>query len=289
MSAVLLGVIAALAWGFYDFLIRFVSRGIGTLQAVLIVLIFGAASLAAAAFALGEPMTLGPDKFWAVAVSGLAYATALIGGYRAFGIGPVSLVAPLIATYPVFSIVWALANGSQPALADWLGVASIFAGVGLVARFAAEHPDEQTSKTTIQSRNMAVLYSGVACAGYAISFAAGQFAAQNASEICVTFFGRLWAIAVVLPMCLRAGARFTGAGAWLPILALMGSLDAMGLVAINSAGNFSGSEYAIVVGSCFGAVTVVLAIIFLKERLTLPQLCGMLFILAGVITLSSRY
>jgi drug/metabolite transporter (DMT)-like permease len=288
MSALLLGAVAALGWGLYDFLIRFATRGSGGFQAVLLVLISGAATLWVAALALGEPISPPQGKLWETAISGATYAGALVCGYRAFTIGPVSFVAPIVAAYPVFTMLWAVANGSRPGPADWLGVVAVLIGVALVARFAAEQTDEK-SREGPRSRVAALTYAGAACVIYAVSFAVGQLATQDSSELSVTFFGRLWAIAVVLPIGLITGITFSGARSWLPILALMGGLDALSLLAVNSAGKMEGAEYAIVIASTFGAITVILAVLFLKERLSMLQCLGMASVFSGIFALSGRF
>ena len=47
MSSVILGLVAALSWGVYDFLSRFPSRAIGPIPAVLAVTFFGLVLLSA--------------------------------------------------------------------------------------------------------------------------------------------------------------------------------------------------------------------------------------------------
>ncbi len=288
MSAVLLGTVAALVWGLHDFLARFVSRSLGSLQAVLIVLAVGAAFVFATMQAAGEPVHIAPGRAWLILLAGVAYALALKLLYDAFAIGPVSLVAPIIGAYPVFAMIWAVVNGAQPTVTDWLAVAAIMAGVALVARFAEEAPADPT-EAPIGSRAKAILCAGLSCAGFAISIIAGQSAASNSSELSVTLFARLAAIGIIAPICLQQRVSFSGARSWLPVLVLMGALDAGGLAAVVAAGKMDAAELATVVGSCFGAVTVVLAVVFLKERLSLPQLLGMVMILGGVLALSSRY
>ena len=161
MNALLLGAVAAFGWGLYDFLIRFVSRsGAGSLQAILLVLVFGVATLGAAALITGQEISIPRGEFWPVAVSGAAYAAGLVTGYRAFAIGPVSFVAPIVAAYPVFTILWAVANGARPSLAEWLGVASVLIGVALVARFAADQPADQSREGDAPTRATAFIYAG---------------------------------------------------------------------------------------------------------------------------------
>ncbi len=288
MSAVLLGVVAALAWGLHDLLIRFVSRSLGSLQSVLIVFILGAIAIATAMVVRGEAVSVAPDKLWIMALTGITYALGFVWLFKAFAIGPVALVSPIVGAYPVLVMVWAVANGAQPSASDWLAVAAITVGVALVARFATEAQPEP-GHAMVGIRTQAIVYSGLSGLGFAASLTAGQAAVQDGGELNVTLVSRAWSMAIMAAWCLRDRGSFSGAKPWLPVLMLMGVLDALALSAVISAGKIEGAEFATVVGSCFGAVTVVLAIIFLKERLNLLQLLGMLMILGGVVVLSGRY
>lgn len=66
---------------------------------------------------------------------------------------------------------------------------------------------------------------------------------------------------------------------WRPLLALMGCLD-VGTIA--ATGNLPNPEFATVVSSAFGAVTLLLAGAFLKEPIAPAQLAGMVLIFGGV-------
>lgn len=288
MNAVLLGAVAALCWGVHDLLIRFVSRSLGSLQSVFIVFMSGAAALLLATWVQGERVHTGSENFWIIAIAGIGYALAFIWLFKAFEIGPVALVAPIVGAYPMLAIGWAVWNGRHPSLVDWFAVAGIIAGVMLVARFAAAAPTEP-GRQPAGTRAMAIVYALLSCVGFALTLTAGQVAAQNGGdELNITLVQRFWGIATLAPLLLRDRGGFAGARQWFPVLLLMGLLDVLALVLVVSAGKLEGSEYATVVASCFGAVTVVLAVIFLKERLTKLQLTGMVMILAGVVALTGR-
>ena len=74
---------------------------------------------------------------------------------------------------------------------------------------------------------------------------------------------------------------------WLPLLALMGCLDVAALAALTAAGNLPSPEFTTVVSSAFGAITVILARVFLKEPISLVQLGGIVLIFGGVASLAA--
>ena len=137
---------------------------------------------------------------------------------------------------------------------------------------------------------MAITYSLLSCAVFAFSLTAGQVAVhRGGGELNIALVQRFWGIATLVPLCSHNPASFWAARKWLPVLFVMGVLDVLAIVAVISAGKLEGSEYATVVASCFGAVTVALAVIVFKERLTKLQLAGIVTILSGVVALSGRY
>jgi drug/metabolite transporter (DMT)-like permease len=290
MGAILLGVAAALAWGIHDFLIRFLSRSLGSLQAVLIVLVAGAGVLAVAMLAVGEPLRYKPEAMWMLALSGVTYALAARWLYDAFRIGPITLVAPIIGAYPVLVMIWATMTGRQFTGIDLLSVAGIMAGVALVSRFANQPSDDDDEQAPAeppgQSRVRAITISLLSGACYAASFVSGQAAGAMVGEMSTSLIARLFAITVVLLMSAADRGSFAGLRKSWPILLLMGTLDVLALTAVVAAGHYPGAELGTVVASCFGAVTVALAVVVLKERLHALQFLGMILILAGIASIT---
>ena len=62
----------------------------------------------------------------------------------------------------------------------------------------------------------------------------------------------------------------------------MGILDGIALLAVISAAPLPNPEYAAVTSSMFGLLTILLAWVFLRERMTLPQCAGCLLAFSGV-------
>jgi drug/metabolite transporter (DMT)-like permease len=73
-----------------------------------------------------------------------------------------------------------------------------------------------------------------------------------------------------------------------PLIGAMGMLDVLALITVISAAAFPDAELATVTSSAFGAVTVVLARVLLKERISPLQFLGLLLIFGGIIALASR-
>ena len=62
----------------------------------------------------------------------------------------------------------------------------------------------------------------------------------------------------------------------------MGGLDVLGVIAVNASGHLPGKEFAGVGISAYGAVSVILAMFFLKEKVSPGQWVGLALIVDGV-------
>lgn len=262
--SLLLGCIAALAWGVHDLCVRWVSQRTGIMTALGTVLIIGAAVLLPVVAIFGNWAEMDGGSSRLAVLSGAIYAIGCIGLYKAFEIGPVRLVAPIIGAYPVLSLLWAGAGGQVITAFQWAAVALVIAGVATVAALSGKQASDGKPLH-------AVAWSLLGGAGFAGTFAVGQAAAAAGDELTSVLLARLVTIAVVAVIALAAGGVSLPRRAQLPILGLMGVLDAGAIALVIASGSLPRPEYAAVAASMFGMLTIVLAAIFLRERMTGPQ------------------
>ncbi|MBL4813218.1 MAG: DMT family transporter [Rhodobacteraceae bacterium] len=282
MSALLLGCIAALAWGIHDVLVRVIAPRCVLYPALLSVLIFGALFQIASIMVSGKPpqmLNSFPLQAAALAVvSGAGFVVASLALYKAFFIGPVRLVAPIIASYPILSVGWAVLSGGSVSLIQWGAVMAVIAGVSIVASLSddANDPDQQAK------RRAAILWSLLSALGFAATFALGQAAAQIAPGMSIILWARLAAIFFLVVFIGIIGATYRPPLALLPLLALMGLLDSLALSATLLAGLQPRPEFASVAASMFGMISIIIAWAFLKEKMTPSQWSGVIFAFVGL-------
>ncbi|SMX42498.1 DMT family transporter [Octadecabacter ascidiaceicola] len=276
MNALVLGLIAAMCWGFHDICVRFLSQKTPLTSCIFIVLVTGLV------FHLGlmgftqEVHALTPRSFWSSIAAGFCFVIATFGLYFAFERGPVRLVAPLIASYPILSVLLATLQGSTATALQWVAVLAIVVGVGLVAALSEDNPDE------VPAYGPTVLFSLISACGFAGTFALGQMAADLSGELSTTLVTRIMAVALVIAILLLFKKPFWPGKSALPWLIAMGIADGVALYVVMSAGALPSPEIAAVTSSMFGLVTIVLAWILLKERMTVPQWAGCVVAFVGV-------
>ena len=276
MSALALGLVAALCWGFHDICVRFLSQKTPISACIITVLSTGLIFHLGLMTVTDGFQPIGAEAIWLSLLSGVFFVIATFGLYAAFQRGPVRVVAPLIAGYPILSVAWAVWNGAEITSLQWLAVLAIIIGVAIVAALS------DTSTDDTPPLGPTILYSLIAAAGFAGTFAAGQWAAELSHDMPSTLVTRVLAVALTVLILIVTKQQFRPDRKALPWLIAMGCADGIALWCVLYAGVLPDAQYAAVTSSMFGLLTIVLAWILLKERMTLPQWGGCVIAFAGV-------
>ncbi|RLJ97210.1 DMT family transporter [Ruegeria conchae] len=275
MSALALGLLAALCWGFHDLAVRYISQSVSVIAALMAVLVAGALLQfgLVAIWAGFAPMSAKAVSY--AVVAGGFYLLAGLSMYAAFQRGPVRLVAPLVASYPVLSVTLAIWRGSEVSIWQWLAIIAIGVGVSIVSTQSDDGTEYPATGPTIA-------FSILAAIGFAATFALGQYAAELGDEFIVSLIGRLTAIPVLAAIAIASRKSLWPGARALPLLCLMGALDAVAILCVVSAGRLPNAQYASVAASIFGLLTVVLAWAILREEMAFFQWLGCIIAFTGI-------
>jgi drug/metabolite transporter (DMT)-like permease len=284
MNAALFGLVAALTWGVHDFLARFPSRTVGPVPTVFAVTVAGFVYLSLWLLIDGGALHIVWPEIWLVAVSGICLALATLSLFAALALGPISIVAPIAGSYPALAMILALAQGARPSLTQWLAIAAVMAGVGVVSRSGGKY-EESGHLAPGKLKTVLALGFG-ASLGFAAALTSGQAAVPHFGDIETIWFSRVFGLVTIGAILLSQSPRPQLPARWLPVLGLMGALDVTALGTVVAAGNLADPEFATVVSSAFGAVAVILARLFLEEEIAPAQLGGMVLIFGGVAMLA---
>lgn len=277
MQSLFIGIIAALSWGVHDVCVRFASQRVGVNMAFLTVLASGLLLVAPLAISFGDWQAVDSQTIGFAAASGAVYAGAGYCLYRAFAIGPVRLVAPVIGAYPILSLAWAAAQGRVPLPGQIAAALVVVVGVGAGAVLARDETEAAAGST-----RQALVWSLIAAASFALTFALGQMASQSGADWPVVLISRAAAFLALLVGTLAVGAKLTFTGAPWVLLSVMGACDALALGLIVASGHLPNPEFAAVAASTFGMVTILLAWVFLKERINALQWCAVAMVFGGM-------
>jgi drug/metabolite transporter (DMT)-like permease len=278
------GGLCALSWGTADFIARFTGRGAGVQAAMLGVLVTGATAISLWIWLARVPLVWPAGELWLLGVNGALTLVATLLLYAGLARGPISVVAPIVGAYPAIVVVFAVIGGTRPALVQWLAIAATMVGVAIVARTAeAEEHGSAAAGGTLRSTVLIALGAALA---FALALISVQYAVPVFGNVQTLWSSRLVSLALLLMLfTVRRNAPVAPAR-WWPLLVLQGLLDAGGYVLLYEGSAAEDAELAAVASSAFGAVTTVMAWVFLRERIGLAQWGGIVLIFAGVAVLS---
>ena len=293
---ILLGLAAAFAWAGADFLARHVSRRIGPNRGFIFMQWVGLALLSLYLWAAGHaPWTSlaggalsGEARVaweWAC-LAGILNIGASLSLYRAFAVGKLALVTPIAASYPALTVVLALVSGERLKLTAGAGIVTVLAGVMLTvipgANLAAStDPPEGKAERGVG-------WALTASLGFGVMFwLLGFRVTPSLGGAFPVWLMRLMGagLLVLLPLRRGPGPAIPGGSIWWP-LAAAALLDTTAFVANTSGLAIGPIAVVTVLASLFGALAVLLAWIFLGERLSRRQWVGITLIFVGVALVS---
>jgi drug/metabolite transporter (DMT)-like permease len=270
LLTVLFGLSASLSWGAGDFSGGLATRRSNAMSVVIAAYILGFALLIAVALLWSEPFPTALDLAWG-SVAGLAGAVGLVAFYQALSVGRMGITAPvagmLSVTLPViFSALF-------------IGLPNLFQLTGFVLALIAvlfiSRPER--AKGRPEGLGLALL------AG--LGFGSFFILIDQISPHAIFWplaAARLSSILFILAIVLLRRQEVLPKKAVFPFVLLAGTLDAAGNVFFVLATHSGRLDVAAVLSTLYPAVTVLLASIFLKERVTRFQAIGIVVALIAI-------
>jgi drug/metabolite transporter (DMT)-like permease len=273
MEVAVLALLGALSWGTGDFFGGLASRRAHVLTVLVLSQAVGLAGVAAWAVASGDsPPGLG-DIVPAVG-AGAAGAAGLAALYRGMAIGAMGIVAPISALSPAVPLAVDLVRGDAPAAVQWAGIATALTGVVLLAR--------EPGRTTTRGTGLAagVSLALVAALGFGL-FVVGLDAASVGGATWAVVVARTSSTLVALCAVLLVSVPLRPPGGLLPAIAAVGVFDTIANALVAVATTYGSAGIVAVLSALYPLTTILLARVFLSERLDRPRRVGAALALAG--------
>lgn len=280
MNPALWGGLCALSLGGADFIARFTSRGIGYASALLGMLCTGALVITVWVLVSGAPLRWDASGLWALALNGVATTAMTLLLYLGLARGPISIVAPIVASHPLLVVAFAVLMGVRPGAIQWLAMAATVLGVVFVARSTAHF--EGSGGHDRRELRITVIIAFASSLAYAVLVIAAQRAVPIYGELQTLWLGRLFSLAALLLFFVARRERPRMTVRWLPLVIIQGLLDAAGYFFLFAGSDGEGAEIAAVTASTFGVVTVLLARFVLREAVSSMQWAGIALVAMGV-------
>jgi drug/metabolite transporter (DMT)-like permease len=276
--AILLALVAALAYGLSDFVGGLVSRRASAWSVAVLGQV--SATVCTAAVALWVPGRASPGDFaWAV-VAGLGSGTGTGFLYRGFSGGRMSVVAPVSAVgAAVVPVLAGTVGGERLSLVVWLGIVAALPGIWLVA---AEPKDDSALEGGAGALADGLVDGVLAGLGFGVLFAALGQVPDDAGLWPLTL-AQLVSVPAVVGLAAVLGAPWVPRGRPVRWALLAGPLGATAAGAFLLASQQGLLTVAGVLTALYPASTVLLAALVLRERIHRAQGVGLGLCAAAVV------
>ena len=301
---IILGLTAALFWGVSDFTARAVTQRIGTYRTLFFMQFVGLAGLGLYLIFSGTLAHLLQSASWqswawAILVA-LLNIFSTLALYRSFEIGVLTIVSPIAASSAALTVLLAFFSGETISEFRALGISAALVGVVLAAtqfnvlKKTVPTADSEASASILVAEKLAAprqqLTRGVGLAllaaiGYGLTFwLLGFRVAPSLGGVTP-----IWLIRLLTPCVLAIGVLPTRQSIRLPtgniwwLLLTIGILDTVAFVCATIGLTTDQVSVVSVLASLFSAITVILAWIFLREKLAWNQWLGIGIIFLGIV------
>lgn len=274
---VVLGLLAAISYGIADFGGGFASRRYNSVTILLYSYPVGAVLMA-----IMLPFFSGTPSTRVVVFGILGGAAGLVGVtimYQLMVTAPMNVISPVTAVLAaIVPIVVGVVIGERPALIAWFGIALGLLAVMLVSRTTEDHPHGRIALRVL-------LLAALAGLGFGLYFVFLARAGRD-SGLWPLLISRVASALLILPLAAgrRAFARVTGPTLAIAIAA--GACDALANMFFLLASREGLLSLASVLTSLYPAVTVVLAVVLLREHVSRVQMCGLALAAASIILIT---
>lgn len=269
--ASLLALGAALSWGAGDFLGGLASRRIAVVAVLALSQAAGLAGVLLWVLATRDPFP-GVAELLPAAAAGLAGLIGLAALYRGLALGAMGIVAPISGASPLVPLAVDAGKGVVPGAVQLLGVGLVLAGVVTLSREQAAPGGRRLTA----GAGMAV----VAALGFG-GFIVGLDAGSDESAAWAVVAARSTSVTLALVAVAATAASLRPPTRLLPMLVGVGVFDTGANVLVAVATTKGAAGVVAVLSALYPVVTVVLARLFLAERLGVTRRVGGGLALAG--------
>lgn len=277
MLTVVLAGVASIGWGVSDFIGGLLVRSFGV--AAITVLSQVAGLLALVGVIAGTGAALDGEGFLLGLAAGGCGVVSITAFYRAMALGTMSVVSPLVACGSVIPFTLAILTGEDLSGAAILG--ALIAVAGAVLTSTPEHALQGARRDAVFLALLAAFATGF----YIYFLGIGSKAGGAFSSV---LGARLGIVVLMVLIAMRLRPRLRMPGRWLVIAALVGVSTTASLVLFSVAADRGLISTASILASLYPVVTVLLAHVFLSERLRALQAVGVTLALGGIALLAGN-
>lgn len=280
MTSVFAGLGGMLGWGTSDFLANSASEKLGYFKTFFWSQIAGLSLIAILLIIFQSSLQITLPLLALTIVGGAAYAFGYLFLYKGFEIGNVSVVSAVINVQVVFITIISYMRGQSLTPIQIPAVLFIMIGVTLTAvNINALKNGTLSLLHGVKETLISTAFFGI------IEWPLNEYIVENADWLLVSFLTKLVALAVVLLFAniQRQTLQLKKIAADnIALLIAVGLLEAVGILSVSYGQAFGDGIIVAPISSALTVVTVTLAIIFQKEKISKVQGAGIMAVIIGI-------
>ncbi len=268
-------------WGLYDFFGGLFSKSIGNFKTFFWSQLAGLVFLALLGVAFAVNLNIPLRILILVPVASILYAVAYLLFFKGFELGNVSIISATMNLWAVFTMLFAFIILDQRlSIFQFAGVLMILAGVALVS---LKWGDIKNQDIKLLS---GVKETFVAALLFGIFWIFSEVISENIGWASTTLVVKLGIVLFMLLFSLLAKRELRVSQTSPKIMAtilLAGVIEAAAVAVVNWGLTIGDSILVTPISSALSIVTIAMAVIFLKEKITTIQGIGMVIVITGIV------
>ena len=285
MSVIIQSILAGLGgmfgWGLYDFFGGLFSKRIGNFKTFFWSQLAGLVFVTLLIFAFAINLNIPTSIAILMPVASILYATAYLLFFKGFELGNVSSISATMNLWAVFTMVFAfIFLGQRLSTFQFLGVLMIIAGVALVSLKWSDIKDQNIKLLSgVKETFLAALLFG-------IFWNLSEIISEQIGWVSTTLFVKIGIVLFMLLFSLLIHRELSVAKTT-PKTKMMilfaGVLEAAAVAFVNWGLTVGDAILVTPIASALSIVTIMMAVIFLKEKINKLQGIGMIIVITGIV------
>lgn len=280
--SILLGIAGMFGWGMYDFLGGVFAKQIGPFKSLFWSQLAGLGAVSLLVFVFAPIFDISGLAILLIAVASILYSAGYLFFFKGLEIGNVSIVAAAMNLWAVFTMLFAfLFMGQRLSGVQTLGVALILAGVVFASLNWGDIKNQRFQLSVGVKETVAGAFF------FGVFWNVSEIVSEEIGWLFTTLFIKLGVILFLLIFSLFAKREISLAKVSSKtkiMLVVMGIVEAGAVAAVNYGLTVGDAILITPIASALSIVTIGLAIIFLKDKITKLQTLGIITAILGIIT-----
>jgi transporter family protein len=279
--SILLGIGGMFGWGIYDFLGGVFAKQIGSFKSLFWSQLAGLISIFLLAIVFKSSVNLSVLMIVLSLIAAILYSAGYLFFFKGFEIGNVSIIAATMNLWTVFTMLFAfMFMGQRLSALQTLGVLMIIVGAVLASLNWSEIRDQRFQFSAgVKEAVFGAFFFGV-------FWNVSEIVSEEIGWLLTTLFVKFGIILFLLifSFFVKQGVGLTKISTKTKyIILLMGVIEAVAVALVNYGLTIGDAILITPIASALSIVTITLAIIFLKEKVTKTQGLGIVTAVVGII------